>query len=257
MDYRKQQHAGQTLKNDPIRTALLGRQGAQGQENAIHKRQVTKMNENFRQEHNQHGYHKVKLRIPYETSFGQSLSVVGSIPELGDWSTYKHELQWTEGHVWLSKQPLTTTQRFFSYKYVVLDHGKVQMWEKGVDRIADLATLCHGPTGELVLEDSWQHYELRFELDGFRASGHARIFVNVVAPMSFRLELLQEDTLYVGSKTMENTRGDANGQWKSTEAGTVRYYYSFEQQGQVTYEGRHGAPVHREVSFGNPREYTG
>ena len=79
----------------------------------------------------------------------------------------------------------------------------------------------------------------------------------MVGPTSFRLELLQKDTLFVGSKTMENTHGDGNGQWKSGEAGTVRYYYSFEEQGQVTYEGRHGAPVHREVRFSNPREYTG
>ena len=146
MDYGRQQYALQTLDTDRKKTALLGRQGTQGQAHTQQERE-------FRQQ--EHGYHKVRLRIPYETSFGQSVSVVGSIPELGDWSSYKHDLQWTEGHVWLSKQPLTTTQRFFSYKYVVLDHGKVQMWEKGVDRIADLASLNRGPTGELVLADSW------------------------------------------------------------------------------------------------------
>lgn len=36
----------------------------------------------------------------------------------------------------------------------------------------------------------------------------------------------------------------------------MRYYYSFEEHGQVSYEGRHGAPVHREVRFGDPRDYS-
>lgn len=88
---------------------------------------------------------------------------------------------------------MTTTQRFFSYKYVVLDHGKVQMWEKGVDRIADLATICTGPSGELVLTDSWQHFELRFELEGARPNTLARIYVNVEAPSRFKLELTRKD----------------------------------------------------------------
>lgn len=63
-----------------------------------------------------------------------------------------------------------------------------------MNRIADLALLSHGPTGELVLSDSWQHYELRFELDGYRRLGSTRVFVNVTAPMSFRIELQQKDS---------------------------------------------------------------
>lgn len=37
----------------------------------------------------------------------------------------------------------------------------------------------------------------------------------------------------------------------------MRYFYSFEEHGSITYEGRHGAPVHRQVVFSNPRDYTG
>ena len=44
--------------------------------------------------------------MKYETIFGQSIAVVGSIDELGKWQEPTHHLIWTTGHVWKSEQPL-------------------------------------------------------------------------------------------------------------------------------------------------------
>ena len=48
----------------------------------------------------------VSFQIQYETKFGQSLAVIGSIEELGKWKEYKCQLQWTDGHIWINKEPL-------------------------------------------------------------------------------------------------------------------------------------------------------
>ena len=81
------------------------------------------------------------MKVRCHTSFGQSLCVVGSIPELGSWREYKCHMQWTEGHVWVTKNPLVTSKSYFSYKYVLFQESKVKRWEKGIDRIADLRLL--------------------------------------------------------------------------------------------------------------------
>ena len=52
------------------------------------------------------------------------------------------QLQWTDGHVWQSSEPIVTSKPFFMYKYVLLD-GKEQIaWEEGIDRIADLELIA-------------------------------------------------------------------------------------------------------------------
>jgi len=42
----------------------------------------------------------VKLRLQYETVFGQSLYVMGNIPELGQWKELVCPMTWTKGHYW-------------------------------------------------------------------------------------------------------------------------------------------------------------
>lgn len=68
------------------------------------------------------------------------MCVLGSIQELGKWKEYKHAMKWTEGDVWVSKEPLITNSFFFSYKYSWFEKEGYQLvgWERGVDRIADL-----------------------------------------------------------------------------------------------------------------------
>ena len=49
-------------------------------------------------------------------------------------------MKWTEGDVWVSKQPLITNNFFFTYKYSWFEKEGHQLvgWERGIDRIADL-----------------------------------------------------------------------------------------------------------------------
>ena len=48
-------------------------------------------------------------------------------------------MRWTQGHIWVLDKPIVTTNPFFKYKYKVIDkNSKDEVWECGVDRIADL-----------------------------------------------------------------------------------------------------------------------
>jgi len=69
--------------------------------------------------------------------------VLGSIPELGSWKTYMHHLEWTEGHIWVSEDPLLTKYPYFAYKYVLLDDEKTTFigWETGINRLCDCRLL--------------------------------------------------------------------------------------------------------------------
>ena len=83
----------------------------------------------------------VTFKIHYETSLGENLCVLGSIPELGEWEKVRCRLTWTQGHVWVLQEPLRLSGvRSFSYKYMICndDSGEHGQWEQGVDRIADL-----------------------------------------------------------------------------------------------------------------------
>ena len=51
---------------------------------------------------------QVTFSIFYETKVGESICVLGSIEELGSWKEYKCHLTWTEGHIWVSKDPIIT-----------------------------------------------------------------------------------------------------------------------------------------------------
>ena len=87
----------------------------------------------------------VMFKIKYQTNYGESLCVVGSNEQLGLWKNYKCHLKWTEGHVWISERPLflKSTDAIFEYKYCLLweDDQRLLNFEKGVERIADLAIL--------------------------------------------------------------------------------------------------------------------
>jgi hypothetical protein len=79
----------------------------------------------------------------YQTIPGESICVIGSIPELGGWKELKCHLRWTEGHVWQLAQPFVTASPTFQYKYVLMENEMTEMvkWESGIDRIAELQLL--------------------------------------------------------------------------------------------------------------------
>lgn len=120
----------------------------------------------------------VRFSIPYETIVGESVAVIGSLEELGQWKEYKVHLQWTAGHVWQSIEPLLVTQPYFQYKYVLLQDGETIKRESGVRRVADLTVLPEQqpqivefvPTESnqlrknVVLRDEWESYKVQFTL---------------------------------------------------------------------------------------------
>ena len=84
--------------------------------------------------------YQITFRVHKEVNYGETLCVLGSIPELGNWKEFKHHMKWSEGNIWESITPLSTHSFYFQYKYTLLeDKGTRQIdWEKGVDRLADL-----------------------------------------------------------------------------------------------------------------------
>lgn len=92
----------------------------------------TRLNHNF----------QVVFKLKYVTVPGEDLYVIGDLPQLGSTSELKHSLKWTEGHIWVSEQPLSTSTPYFSYKYVKVDREKkITDQEDGIQRVADLTLL--------------------------------------------------------------------------------------------------------------------
>lgn len=86
-------------------------------------------------------YH-LYLKIYYKCKEGQSIAISGSLDGIGMWKKFT-ELQWTQGDIWVTKEPISSNVHFFRYKYVLFDkvEKKLIQWERGIDRIADMAIL--------------------------------------------------------------------------------------------------------------------
>jgi hypothetical protein len=83
----------------------------------------TRMNHNY----------SVTFKLKYVTVPGEDLYVIGDLPQLGGNKDLKYSLMWTEGHIWVSEQPLLTSTPYFSYKYVKVDRGmKIIDQEDGI-----------------------------------------------------------------------------------------------------------------------------
>lgn len=80
----------------------------------------------------------IKFSIIMKVNHGEKISVIGSIKELGKWVDYKCHLDWHEGHYWMNQQPILTDSAHFQYKYVRYRHDHIVLWEKGINRIANL-----------------------------------------------------------------------------------------------------------------------
>lgn len=70
----------------------------------------------------------VTFMVPYETELGQSVCVVGSIMQLGQWKNFSAHMKWTEGHIW-TLPDMRISDKYFQYKYVVLRNGVPERWE--------------------------------------------------------------------------------------------------------------------------------
>lgn len=92
----------------------------------------------------------------------------------------KCPLKWTEGHIWVTEKPILTRTPVFRYRYVLIDEAsdnQVKDQERGVRRIADLASLQGGNTTEsehgyrayhhggaktVEIHDEWETLKVRF-----------------------------------------------------------------------------------------------
>lgn len=86
--------------------------------------------------------YKVNFKVRYETIIGQSVYVMGSIKELGEWNEFVCPLTWTEGHIWVTNDLIVKSSPIFQYKYVIKQEQAETIWESGMNRIADLTILA-------------------------------------------------------------------------------------------------------------------
>ena len=70
--------------------------------------------------------------VRYETSFGQSIIIVGSSEELGAWDLFKGvQMKWSPGHLWTAKILIRNIPA--EYKYVCFSDQE-SVWERGKNR---------------------------------------------------------------------------------------------------------------------------
>lgn len=106
--------------------------------------------------------YRISFKVEYKTAIGESLCVVGNIPELYQ---YKAHMTWTDGHVWVLED-VPVYVPFFQYKYVVLDKGNPVRKEVGFDRICDLQLLQaqNKDLSSLVMHDHFDRFTVNFSM---------------------------------------------------------------------------------------------
>ena len=81
----------------------------------------------------------VNFTLLADPSQNQQISIIGSIPELGGWRDWKKTTMHKNGSLWQIQLQVSTP--IFMYKYVKTSQNKIEEWEQGYNRIADLQTL--------------------------------------------------------------------------------------------------------------------
>ena len=191
---------------------------------------------------------------------GESIAVVGNLEELGVWKEYKCHLEWTDGHIWRSVEPIIVRESYFEYKYVMLEEDKVIAWEEGVNRIADLDALPE-VTDKVALknmielipkefstskikhcqfDDRWEEYIIRFTVfDPLYQPGDEMLLVPnaMTAMQTIRMERMKVPTEWLTSKygapvplwqcelPMKNAHGDSEGQYLQSHNVALQYSY--------------------------------
>ena len=77
---------------------------------------------------------KIIFEMKYQTQMGQEVGVIGSLDDLGKWNQGKVlKLNWRNGNVW-NKEISYVNGTDFEFKFILINHGKVQKWEDGNNR---------------------------------------------------------------------------------------------------------------------------
>ena len=75
---------------------------------------------------------RIVFSINYNTIYGEEMGVIGSIPQLGNWSEYKLlKLKWSSGNTWSGTILFEPNIVDFEFKFVVMENKKVVKWEEG------------------------------------------------------------------------------------------------------------------------------
>jgi len=233
-------------------------------------------------------YH-VNLKMYYETKMKESICVCGSIPELGNWKEFKCHMKWTEGHIWVTEEPIVTDKYFFTYKYLALGDNRTTLigWERGVDRIADLEVLPNlefSEYGQLNLQgkykgrevknveinDDWENFIVKFSVshpvdesgDQLSLEGNVSFLKNI----SMARPTLGKDWMPIkygkGQYPWEcevlfpNEDGSNHGQWKeSSEMNKIEY--SFVKKNAYTNINQKEREPKRTFQIQDPSRYRG
>jgi Starch binding domain len=93
--------------------------------------------------------------VPYRANYGQSLSIVGSTPDLGAWDiSTRVPMEWSDGDVWRAK--VVADDGDLEYKYVVVEaDGQVSRWKPG----GNFKVVLEGFSGTVHIEDTWDGSE--------------------------------------------------------------------------------------------------
>ena len=84
---------------------------------------------------------KINFEIKFDTFFGQSISIIGSIDKLGNWNEYKAlNMNWNEGNIWKANIE-DDNIKCFEYKFIILENGIIKKWEDGINRYFSLTQI--------------------------------------------------------------------------------------------------------------------
>jgi len=84
---------------------------------------------------------KINFEIKFDTFFGQSISIIGSIDKLGNWNEYKAlNMNWNEGNIWKANLE-DDNIKCFEYKFIILENGIIKKWEDGINRYFSLTQI--------------------------------------------------------------------------------------------------------------------
>ena len=84
---------------------------------------------------------KIYFEIKFDTFFGQSISIIGSIDKLGNWNEYKAlNMNWNEGNIWKANIE-DDNIKCFEYKFIILENGIIKKWEDGINRYFSLTQI--------------------------------------------------------------------------------------------------------------------
>ncbi|GMH45470.1 hypothetical protein BSKO_13427 [Bryopsis sp. KO-2023] len=101
-----------------------------------------------------HNKAKVKLTIPFETKFGQSMCVAGAAEELGSWKEDSClVMNWEEGNVWTADCQLPTGAEI-EYKYILKNVDGSLEWQPGPNVKLEVPVETGGET-PIAVHDCW------------------------------------------------------------------------------------------------------